>query len=263
MTYDELLDLMTPSINKLLQKYKGLSTEYEDLYQEACILLFEKMEKLNSISEDKQKIAYFKVAFEGKLKDINIKEHMNMSRKTITYFKDESGEDKDIFDVVQKIDIEYQYIDEFLEHVIAVRRECSRRWREKNPERYREILRNYYHRKGKQRTQEPDIKEYLRLYKSLWRKKNEEHVKEYRKCYYQKNKEKEKEYQKKYYEKHKEEISSSEKYKEYQKQYYQEHKEEINTKRKEYMKKYHEEHKEEISAKRRQKRLERKNKNNE
>lgn len=237
MTYEEYLTEFKPIMVNMCKKYNYLNMEYEDKMQECYLLLLSKMEELEEKESIEHKRKYFKACLNGHFANINIKEHEQCLRHTISYNSKRDEFDDEKIDILIANDIEQNIQDPFLERIYQVRKDNLKRWKKNNKEHCRE-----YHRKYREKHKD-EIRDYYyewqrnnRRVKTLDEDLNSLSVeqikrilkyKEEKKKYYKKNKEELDKKNKKYYEEHKEEI------KEYKKKYYQEHKEEINKKRKE------------------------------
>lgn len=258
MTYEEYLIEFEPIMINMCKKFNGLNMEYEDRMQECYLLLFAKLDKLEEKENMQYKRAYFKTCLDGHFGNINIKEHEQGLRNTISYNSKQDGFDDEKLDILISNDIEQKIIDPFLERIYQARKDNLKRWRKNNIEHCREYDRKY----------REEHKEQIREYNRKWYKKNraaitlkranmseeqKEKIKEYKHDYYINRILEYKKYKKNYYKEHKEEIQKQ------HKKYNEEHKEEI----KEYKKKYYQEHKEEINKKRKEKRqLEKEQKKN-
>ncbi len=209
MTYEECLKEVEPVIYKVISNFKlKLRTDEEDLYQEACILLFNILQENKDIEYIK---AYFKVAFTNLLKTIRVEEHKQLLHITNSdIVENEEGETLSLIDQYST-DVELDVKDEWLENYIRYIREYKRKYYEEHRDELRE--------KGK-----------------AWYKEHRKECIERAKKYYEEHKEEYRIYKKRYYEEHREEI------REKGKKHYEEHKEEYSK----WSKKYAENHREEI-----------------
>ena len=162
MKFEEYYELLLPIIKTNIKQFSGLRMEPEDLIQEASILIYNKIDKLDAIDTIEGKCKYFKTCLNGLFKNINIKEHEQLLNVTSSYsMSKHDGSDEAIIDYIDNSNIDIDYKDEFLEHIYEVRRENLKRWRKENHEhileydrkyrdehreRYRELNRNYYNR---------------------------------------------------------------------------------------------------------------------
>lgn len=222
-TFEQYLEELSPTINKLIYKYNGLKTEKEDLRQEATILLWSMMDKLNPLENPK---AYFAKCLNTLFFKILIDEHKQglWVSGSPTFFV--NGEEFDYLDIISEDSIHDIYIthDPWLENYLEKQREYhktyNKEYYQQHKEQHREYCRNYNFNKYHNN---PDFRE-----KCLQNRKqycnnpeNKEKIRAYAKGYYYRCLEKRKEYSKEYNSR----PEVKEKTKERNKKYYQEHKE--------------------------------------
>lgn len=194
MDYEYYMELCRPVILNLVDKYRSLKTEREDLIQEGCLVLFELINKMDGTKySDKESVSYFKKRFEGHLKNMKVKEHEQMIGMCQSIY----GDDEYFFNEAEISDVELSYKDDFLESVYEKRRIASRK---------------YYHTHKQQCSEKH--KKYV--------EENKEKVAQYNKDWFNTHKERKKEYDKKYYEKNKTKIN------ERHRKYREEHRDELN-----------------------------------
>ena len=219
-TFEQYLEELSPTINKLIYKYNGLKTEKEDLRQEATILLWSMMDKLNSLENPK---AYFAKCLNTLFFKILIDEHKQglWISASSTFFVD--GEEFDYLDIVSTDSVSNIYIthDPWLENYLEKQREYHRAYNkeyyEKHKEQHREYYRNYNYHKYHN---DPNFRE-KRLESRKKYYNNPENREKIRACsrrYYYRHAEKRKEYAKEY----RQRPVVKEKIKEYHKKYYEE-----------------------------------------
>lgn len=251
MTFEEYLDELNPVIHKTIYEFKPLlKMDAEDMYQEACLLLFDLIEKIDNT---KKYYSYFKAALSNKFRQIRVLEHQQLLHLTESNVHiNDNGEELDIFELYSDSELDLTITDMWLENRIQYIKEYKRKYREEHKEEIKEYNKKYYE----------EHREKIQKYSQEYYQTHKEELNEYHKKYKEEHKEVIKEINKRYRDTHKDVIKrnkmkwekTSEKAKEgrarRRKRYIESHKEEI----KEYRRKYYQEHKEEINAKKRERR---------
>ncbi len=232
-TFEDYYVKLENVIDIWINKYKGMKTESEDLKQEAYILLFSNVDKLNEKEE-------FEAYFAGMLKNVFNQllkiEHEQGLWIESSFSSNVDGEELNLLNTIESGQLQ-NVRDPWLEEYYKKRRDYQKEYRKKPgvKEKQREYQKRYCTR--------PEIKEQIKEYYKEYcsrpevRERKREYHKEYNsrpevkelkrvfaKEYYSRpeNKERRKEYQKQYREK----PENREKNREYQRQYREKKKQE-------------------------------------
>lgn len=269
LDFEELYEDVIGPINRVLYKFRDrLKADRQDLEQELLIKIFkeiDKIEKVKNESEDWQGYVY--VMCLNYLKTLELEEHkqglwLNNSYDGMCYLDGEYTDDRFVCQHISNTGIDIK--DPFLEWYYSHKREYNKKWREENPDYYKQYrVENREHINKLSNQWKKNHKEYVSLYNKIHREQNKEHYKEYR----EKNKEHIREIKKQWEEKQSEEWKQNRKeyhnehskqyyqdhkdnpeYKEKRKKYYEDNKKKINDKHNEYMKSYREKNREKMNA---------------
>lgn len=237
MTFEEYMTEFNGIIYKTIGEYKAtIKMEYEDLYQEACLLLFSLIDKLNTMDKPH---AYFKAAWTNRIKQIRVEEHMQLLHITDSeILVNEEGDEISKIDLYGQTESDMHITDYWLENYLQHKRDYSKEYREEHKE------------EGKKYREEH--KEQIEAQRKIYRERNKEAIALRCKIYYETHKDQILEYNKKYYEEHKEEIAEKSKvyreaHKEQKREYNKKWKEANMDKVRENRRKYKQRHKEKIN----------------
>ena len=226
MTYEEWYKELQRVINNTIGDYKHLlKTEVEDIRQEAYILIFEIIDKLNEIQErGASPYAYYKQALKKKLAAMRLEEHKQLLHMEVSdIITDENGEEVSLIDLYMKDNNELLDF-EIYDECIDKRKKYLQEYYIKNKEKMRQQHKEYY-QKNKER-----------IIEQQQRKRNNSPMFKEKEClrskkYYWENREKVRARQNKhayeYYHSHPEEMWQR------GREYYTKHKDEILKRRKE------------------------------
>ena len=247
LNFEDIYEEITNTVNLVIYKFRDrLKADRQDLEQELFIKIFNELEKIEDVrnkSEDWQGYVY--VMCLNHLRALELEEHkqglwLNNSYDGMCYLDDEYTDDRFVCQHISNTRIDIK--DPFLEWYYSHKREYNKKWREENPDYYKEYnKKNREHKNELNRKWKKEHKEYISLYNKLHREQNKEHYKEYR----EKNKEHIREIQKQWEERQSVDWKEQrrEYHNNYSKQYYQDHKEDV----KEYRKQYYQDNKKKIN----------------
>lgn len=218
-------------IDICIKKYDGLKSEKDDLKQEAYILLFENIDKINEVDNYE---AFFTQVLKNKYYGILVDEHKQGLHSTISLNYKKEDDDCDLLDFVDNAkEFIYGFSDEWYETYLKKRRQYDREYK-KRPE-----VRAKFYEYRKEYEKRPYVKKRISDKKKQYYVKNRTNILEKQKEYHQRHeiKEKRKEYLKKYEERNRKKL------REYQKEYRS--RPEVKERAREYQKKYREKKKQE------------------